>query len=161
MFVSAGLIVEPRKEHSVIKSSCRPFGIKNSGILCSPFCPLQMTSASVDTTQVPKIVHIAREKLEEAGLPVTGPNLFECLSKSDWDRLSWTFKFYLCKDQEKLLIFKETKTDEECREMVAQFVLDPADFAARGINGEPRGVAQPIVDEFVLANADARAAMAF
>ena len=95
-----------------------------------------MTSASVDTTQVPKIVHIATEKLEEADLPVTGQNLFECLSNSDWERLSWTFRYYLCKDQEKLLIFRETKTDEECREMVAQFVLDPADFTARGINGE-------------------------
>ena len=93
LFVSAGLIVEPRKEHSVIKSSCRPFGIKNSGIWRSPFRPLQMTSASVDTTQVPKIVHFAREKLEEVDLPVTGQNLFECLSKGDWDRLSWTSGF--------------------------------------------------------------------
>ena len=95
-----------------------------------------MTSSSVVTTEVPKIVHIAREKLEEADLPATGQNLFECLSNSDWERLSWTFRYYLCKDQEKLLIFRETKTDEECREMVAQFVLDPADFTARGINGE-------------------------
>ena len=85
-----------------------------------------MTSCSVVSTEVPQIVHIAREKLEEADLPVTGQNLFECLSNSDWERLSWTFRYYLCKDQEKLLIFKETKTDEECREMVAQFVLDPS-----------------------------------
>ena len=85
-----------------------------------------MTSASVDTTQVPKIVHIATEKLEEADLPVTGQNLFECLSKNEWEALSWVFRFYLCKDQEKLLMFKKTKTDEECREMVAQFVLDPS-----------------------------------
>ena len=82
-----------------------------------------MTSCSVVSTEVPQIVHIAREKLEEADLPVTGQNLFERLSKDEWETLSWVFRFYLCKDQEKLLIFKETKTDEECREMVAQFVL--------------------------------------
>ena len=74
----------------------------------------------------PKVVLEVRAKLKERGIACTGENLKQVLSKAELQRLSSSLHSAMSKG--KKAGYKLLKNDDERRNFLAAYALDPQDF---------------------------------
>ena len=82
--------------------------------------------------KVPKAVAHAAKILADKGLEITGQNLKEHLDTKEYNSLSSIFRQHVDKHAEHKEKYSMLKDDTQRRNYMAQFVMDPQDFKAKG-----------------------------